>query len=66
MAVRFDTKELHLKFTFYTDNTAAELNVSSGHVGTSAMRVEPSFTVMPLVVATACPVLTILVIGQGL
>lgn len=55
MVVMFETKELHLKFTFYADNTAAELNMSSGHVCMSAMLVEPSFIVMPLVVATAWP-----------
>lgn len=51
--VRFDTKELHLKFTFYALNTAVELNVSWGHA--SVMWVEPSFTAMPLVVATTWP-----------
>lgn len=29
---RVHTKELHVKCTFYADNTAAELNVSSGRV----------------------------------
>ena len=53
MVVMSDTKELHLKCSFYTDNRAAELNVSLGHV--LVMWVEPSFTVMPLVVATAWP-----------
>ena len=51
--VMSDTKELHLKCTFYADNRAAELNVSLGHM--SVMWVEPSFTVTPLVVATAWP-----------
>lgn len=32
MVVMFNAKELHLKFIFYAYNTAAELNVSSGHV----------------------------------
>lgn len=51
--MRYETKELHLKCTFFADNTVAELNVSSGNVCMSALGVEPSFTVMPLVVATA-------------
>lgn len=55
VTARFGTKELHWKFTFYTDTTAAELYVSSGHVGTSVMWAEPSFTVIPLVVATTWP-----------
>lgn len=55
MDVMFDTKELHLKFSFYAAITVAELNVSSGHVCMPVIWVEPSFTVMPLVVAKAWP-----------